>query len=121
MDFLKGKQRDDDLVSLAKFHTPSEAHSVRLLLQAHGIAATVHNEESNALFGTSLLGQTGLFSVEVFVKRAEFEEAKIIMDEVPAAAETLIPQWTCDCGENVDSGFSVCWSCGCDHPEANEA
>ena len=120
MDFLKGKQRDDDLVLLARFDSPPEAHSVRLLLEAHSIDATVQNEESNATLGGSIFGQIGLFRIELFVRRSDHAEAKIIMEEVPAAAEVLIPEWKCDCGETVDAGFSVCWSCGEPHPDESD-
>jgi len=117
MDFLKGKQRDDDLVLLARFDSPPVAHSVRLLLEAHSIDATVQNEESNATLGGSIFGQIGLFRIELFVRRSDHDEAKLIMEQVPAAAEVLIPEWKCDCGETVDAGFSVCWSCGEPHPD----
>ncbi len=120
MDFLKGKERDDDLVLLAQFDNPPAAHNVRLLLEAHSIDATVQNEESNASLGGSIFGQTGLFKVELFVRRSDFDEAKIIMEQVPAAAEVLIPQWQCQCGETVDAGFSICWSCSEPHPDEHE-
>ena len=111
MKFLKGKERDDDLVKLAAFNSSAEAHSVRVLLEAHGIHATVHNEESITMFGASMFGQPGPIGFEVMVQRQHLEEAKLIQ-EVPRAAEILIPDWTCACGETVDKGFSVCWCCG---------
>ena len=120
MDFLKGKQRDDDLVLLSQFDSAPAAHNVRLLLQAHSIDATVENEESNSVFGAPIFGQIGLFRIELFVRRSDLAEAKLIMEQVPAAAEVLIPQWRCDCGETVDAGFSVCWSCGESHPEESD-
>jgi len=57
---------------------------------------------------------------ELFVLRSDHAEAKLIMEQVPAAAEVLIPEWVCDCGETVDAGFSVCWSCGNPHPDESE-
>lgn len=121
MDFLKGKQRDDDLVLLAQFDNPPAAHNVRLLLEAHSIDATVQNEESSAVLGGSIFGQIGLFKVELFVLRSDYADAKMVMEQVPAAAEILIPEWNCQCGETVDAGFAVCWSCGEPHPEESES
>jgi hypothetical protein len=112
MWFLRGKQRDDDLVRLATFPESCAAHSLRILLEAHGIPATVTDEESSAVLGTFGLFEAGLVGVQVLVKRADYSEAKLIKEEVPAAAEVLIPQWICGCGEEVDCGFSLCWSCG---------
>lgn len=111
MRFFKSQPQDDDLVKLAVFSEPCAAHSLRILLEAHGIATSVTGEESNALGGTALF-ESGLVAVQVHVRRQDFDEAKLIMEEVPAASETLIPEWICQCGEQVDRGFSVCWSCG---------
>lgn len=113
MKIFSGKQRDDDLVTLARFTSSAAAHSLRILIEAHGIRVSVTNEESTSMMGTSIFGKHSPVGIEVCVFRCDLEDAQKIMQEVPAAAEILIPQWNCDeCGETVDSGFSVCWSCG---------
>ena len=109
MNILKGKERKDDLVELARFNDAMVAYSVRSLLESHGIKANVSDEQTNAVLGS---GSQSLIPVKVFVFRSDLAEAEIIMNQVPAAAEIMIPQWTCSCGNLVDEGFSVCWSCG---------
>lgn len=64
------------------------------------------------MFGGPLLHDIGLVGVEVLVRREDLNDAKLIMLEVPAASEVLIPAWHCACGAEVDDGFSICWSCG---------
>ena len=105
------REREDDLVTLASFTTGGEAHVLRLLLEANGIQAAVTGEESNATFGFGTATDPNVFGVKVLVKRMDVSEAQLIM-QVPAAADVLIPAWTCACGEDVDQGFAVCWSCG---------
>jgi len=114
------KTRDDDLVRLAVFQQPLDAHSLRILLDANGIKASVTGEESNATFGAVGLGDAGLVGVQVLVKRSDFDEATIIMNEIPAASDAIIPNWKCACGEDVDEGFGVCWSCGGNYPDDDD-
>lgn len=104
-------QRDDDLVTLASFTTGSEAHVLRPLLEANGIQSAVTGEETNATFGFGSSTDPNVFGVKVLVKRKDVSEARLIM-QVPAAADIMIPEWKCSCGEQVDKGFAVCWSCG---------
>ncbi len=105
------RERDDDLVVVASFTSGSEAHVLRLLLEANGIQAAITGEETNTAFGFGSATDTNIFGVKVLVKRMDISEAQLIM-QVPAAADIMIPAWTCTCGEPVDEGFAVCWSCG---------
>ena len=115
MKFFKFAKRDDDLVRLATFEHSMEAHSVRILLEASGIQATVTGEESNLTFGGFIgLGDAGLVGVQVYVKRTDLAMAKRVMLEVPSASNVLFPAWQCPCGAEVDEGFSICWACGKD-------
>ena len=112
MKFLKPPQREDDPVLLTTFSSPLPAHSLRILLEACGVQAVVTGEETNATFGGPVMSDLGLASVQIFVRRNDYEDARKIMLEVPAAAEILVSSWNCQCGAEVDEGFSVCWSCG---------
>ena len=112
MRFLEPPQRDDDLVLLSTFSSPLPAHSLRILLEACGVQAVVTGEETNAIFGGPVMSELELAGVQIFVRRNDLKDAKKIMLEVPAAAETLLPAWDCRCGAQVDEGFSICWSCG---------
>ena len=105
------RERDDDLLVIASFTTGSEAHVLRLLLEANGIQAAVTGEETNVAFGFGTGTDINVFGVKVMVKRKDLEEAQLIM-QVPAAADVLIPARNCRCGAEVDAGFSICWSCG---------
>ena len=91
-------------VRLAEFNNPMPAHSMRILLEANGIDAQVHGDFSAEI--------AGIDCVSVVVRESEWAIAQRIITEVPAAAEVLVPEWTCDCGATVDEGFQVCWSCG---------
>jgi len=94
----------EKFVKLAKFDSAIPAHSMRILLEANGIEAQVQGDFVAEIAGTD--------SILVIVREADLEIAKRVIVEVPAASEVLVPEWTCDCGETVDKGFQVCWSCG---------
>ena len=91
-------------VKLAEFDNAMPAHSMRILLEANGIEALVQGEFAIEIGGTD--------SVSVVVRETDLAIAKRVVVEVPAASEVLVPEWICDCGETVDQGFQVCWSCG---------
>ena len=93
----------DRLARVAEFSSSISAHSVRILLEAHGVKATVVGDVMN---------ETGLELVSVYIHANQIETARMIMRDVPAASEVLIPSWICSCGAEVDAGFHCCWSCG---------
>jgi len=76
------------LVVLSTFESSVEAHLFKNELENNGIRASVSNENSTAIFGATIGGDS---------------------------ENGLISEWTCNCGETVDEGFAVCWSCGADH------
>ena len=94
----------DKYVKLAVFDIAMPAHSMRILLEANGIDAQV--------LGDFVVEITGAQAVSVVVRETDLAIAKRVIAEVPAASEIMVPEWTCDCGETVDRGFQVCWSCG---------
>ena len=100
-------KRGSDLIRIATFNNSLKAHSLRILLEANGIQATVDGD-------TAI---DGFDPKHVYVSRENSELARQVMQEVPAASEILIPAWKCECEEQVDEGFHVCWSCGRPCPE----
>ena len=94
--------RSNRLVSVAEFRNALQAHSARILLEANGIPAVVMGDA---------ISEMGLDPICVYVHREDVELAQRVIQEVPAAAEVLIPEWICKCGEQVDAGFHICWSC----------
>ena len=48
----------------------------------------------------------------------DVKHAKRMVDEILAEDEDPIPAWTCECGESVDEGFFVCWSCQAEYKPA---
>ena len=81
------------------------------LNEDQGIDAKLSGHEASAL-GLALDGPD---EVEVIVQRSDFEKAKSIIEELETAVPDEIPAWNCKCGEEVDEGFGVCWSCGADY------
>lgn len=112
------KRQNEKLVVLATFDNSSEAHRLRAELEAHGIRASVSNENSANVIGASLFGKIAAISVEVLVLDADLERAVEIKNNyLNDRKETPIPEWTCECGETVDAGFSTCWACGAEYRE----
>jgi|688.fasta_scaffold166642_4 hypothetical protein len=112
------QRKNEKLVVLAKFDNPSEAHRLRAELEANGIRASVTNENSANAIGASLFGRIAAISVEVLILDADLERAVEIKNNyLNNRKETPIPEWTCQCGETVDAGFSTCWACGAEYRE----
>jgi len=108
-----------DLVQLAAFEQALDAYALHNLLAASGIASSITGEASNHALAATGLGFGGLIGVQIVVRREDLEPARLVMNEVPAASDVIFAEWTCVCGEDVDQGFSVCWSCGADHPDVD--
>ena len=100
--------KDHDLVRIAMFDSEPEAKILQITLIDRGIKATVSGDVS--AFGAT----GGGIGVRVFVRRIEVDEAKKIMSEL--AEEIPVAEWECKCGETVDEGYAMCWSCGAEHP-----
>jgi len=114
------KRQNEKLVVLATFDNASEAHRLRAELEASGIRATVSNENSANAIGASLFGRIAAISIELLVLDADLARAVEVKDNyLNNRKETPIPEWTCQCGETVDAGFSTCWACGAEHQETN--
>lgn len=102
----------DKLIVLATFENAMEAHCLRMELEQHGISASVSNEQSAQVIGASLFGRISAIWIEVVVLESDAERALLIKNKIqPEKDESIIPEWTCSCGETVDEGFGQCWSC----------
>jgi len=108
---------EGDLVRLAVFDRESDAILAKAVLEENQIHATVSGIEPSAL-GISLDGED---AIELFVLADDLERAQAIIETLADAseAEEPVPAWTCQCGEDVDEGFFVCWSCGSEYQSAN--
>src|SRR5436190_7116378 len=101
----------EKLTLLIKFENPFQADTARIALEEHGIKAFVENSESTRAMhyiGTALGG------VKVLVPASELSRAKELLESMKneAGVEFSTP-WICGkCGEDVEAGFEICWSCG---------
>ena len=91
--------RSHHLVSVAEFRNALDAHSTRILLEANGIPAVVIGDA---------ISEMGLEPISVHVHRENVELAHRVIQEVPAAADVLIPEWICKCGEQVVQDNLTC-------------
>ena len=107
-------QDGDKLVILATFENSVEAHLLCGELNEQEIEAQVGNETSSTIFGAGIAGSSNAFSIKVLVMKRDLEKALEIKAEFFARKSDdpmEIPEWNCKCGEVVDEGFAVCWSC----------
>ena len=103
---------DEAIVRLAEFETETSATLALAVLEDAGIKAMLSGLEPSAL-GRGLGGDEVL---EIFVPQGDLAKAQQLLGEIEAAdEEEEIPAWTCPCGEEVDAGFFVCWSCGAEY------
>lgn len=97
-----------DLVKLAEVSSPAEANMVKGFLAEHDVDVMIKGLDSSA-FGDALDGPD---AIEIFIQRADYDNANELLRELIEGDDQPIPAWTCQCGEEVDEGFFVCWSCG---------
>ena len=77
----------DDLVTIAKFETASEAHLARVTLDAEGIEAVVEGEDTAVALP---YGSMTFVSVDLLVREGDAPRAVAILGKIPAAAENLV-------------------------------
>ena len=108
---------DKELVTIARFEDELEAHMLRNELNNQGIPAMV---AGNNATGFGLDGISA--SVQVNVRKIDEELAKEFIKQLAEeeANAPTIEEWKCPCGETVDEGFYVCWSCGFDYEDLNQ-
>ena len=103
---------EPELYCVAAYEFEDEAHLARGHLESEGIECFVLGGDS-AGFG----GLTADATFQVVVNVGDHERAKQVIESAAGDEdETPIPAWTCACGEQVDEGFAICWSCGGDWP-----
>ena len=108
---------ENELICIANFNSETEATLALGMLAEQNIAANLSGLEPSAL-GLDLGGD---LLIELFVLESEREAAQQILAslENTDGDEESIPEWTCQCGEQVDEGFVVCWSCGAEYSDSN--
>jgi hypothetical protein len=105
---------ENEYVRLAEYDSETEATLAQAVLEENGIHATIAGLEPSAL-GLSLDGEL----IEIFVASSDVSQAQSLLENLAGAdQEDDIPAWTCACGETVDEGFFVCWSCGAEYKKA---
>ncbi len=102
---------DRNLVRLAAFEHEHEAVMLRNRLNDQGIPAWVSGGDGVNIFGAGLTA-AGLVGVDVNIPQIDLETAQAVLAELKKEEEIITPSWVCQCGEEVDEGFAVCWSCG---------
>jgi len=104
-------EEEHELVRLLVLDSEAQANFLKGFLADHGVEAKISGLEHSAL-GTDLEGPD---PIELFVTPSDFENAKSLVEELVDDGEDEVPAWTCKCGEQVDEGFFVCWSCGAEY------
>ena len=97
-------------LNLVKVFECEAEHEARLLesaLQEAGINAIITGLEASAL-GVALDGPD---VIQIMVDRPHAEAALALTEEFTVEEDEPVPAWTCQCGEEVDAGFFICWSC----------
>ena len=103
------------MVRLLVVESDVEANFYKGALEDNGINALVKGMGDSA-FGAALDGPD---EIELYVYSEDIEESKAIIMDLLDEDGDEIPAWTCSCGEDVDEGFGVCWSCGADYDAAS--
>ena len=110
---------DKNLVRLAAFEHEYEAILLKNNLNDNGVPAWVTGGDGVNTFGAGLTA-AGLVGVDVRIRKIDLEAARVILAEMEEDSSTNLPAWKCECGEDVDEGFAVCWSCGSEWDSKND-
>ncbi|MEL7497058.1 MAG: DUF2007 domain-containing protein [Planctomycetota bacterium] len=101
-----------NLKKIAETESETEAIMFRSVLEEAGIKGILVGLEASAL-GASIDGND---FIELLVNAEQADEASAIIEELTQDSQQEIPEWTCQCGEQVDAGFAICWACQADYP-----
>ena len=92
---------------------PTEAHLVRGLLEANGIAAEVHGESLFSTRGESPASADTLPTVWVTDEGDAARAQDVLAPYGPRPASNESTTWVCGtCSEKIESQFTECWRCG---------
>lgn len=97
---------------------PAEAHLVRGMLEANGIAVLVRGEDLFSVRGEVPVTPDTLPTVWV-LDEADASRAMSVLADAAArwTAASLEPAWTCAaCKEQIEALFTECWRCGATRP-----
>src|SRR5690606_8240612 len=87
-----------------------EAEFVRTLLEAQGIAATVHGANASTWL-SPLMGPA--VAPGVYVREADVSSATDLIQRYQQHDLPAGQPWTCRrCGEAIEGQFTQCWNCG---------
>lgn len=102
-------EQDEDLKRIFVCESELQARQAKEFLEANGFKAMVRGlDVGGSVFG----GAVDDPEIEIFIKASDFEDAKALVESMADDESEPVPPWTCDCGEDVDEGFEICWSCG---------
>ena len=101
----------EDLVTIAKYGNPQEASLLKAVLEDQGIRCYLIGSQSSDML--SIVG-TAVGGVQLQVTEHDAEHALSLLRELEDSKESRAHHaWVCSqCGEQVDGGFEICWSCG---------
>ena len=107
---------DERLVTVMTFGTPQEAAIAQGFLKNHGIESYVQGGEmATALFHVG----TALGGVQLQVAESQAERSRHFL-HTEFSAGGPVEAWICSkCGEDVDAGYEICWSCAEPHTSAS--
>ena len=92
-----------------------EAHFLRGLLEANGIEAFVHGEDSTAIRGHIPFSKKATLRVCVY-DAVRIDEAKTLISAYLEEKDSDGPAgepWLCpECQERLEAQFTLCWQCG---------
>jgi hypothetical protein len=98
---------------------PTEAHLVRGLLEANGIAAEVHGEALFSARGEAPATPETLPTVWV-LDDGQVSSAGTVLAEYGSSKGSVTGSdaaWACPaCGERIEFQFTECWHCGASRP-----
>ena len=98
---------DLDLKQICECDSEHQARIIESELAEDGIKAYITGLEASAL-GEAIDGPD---AIRIFVQAKQLDAAQALLAELNADDPEPVPAWTCQCGEEVDEGFYVCWSC----------
>ena len=107
---------ESDMVRLTAVESDVDANYIKNALAEENIQVVLAGHEASALG----MGLDGPDQIELFVKKDELDKATKFVEELMDDDAEPIPAWTCKCGEEVDEGFGICWSCGAEFEGESE-
>ncbi|MEJ2619673.1 MAG: DUF2007 domain-containing protein [Candidatus Thiodiazotropha sp.] len=105
------------MIELFQAENRLQAQMLKDYLQAQGIETVILNDHLSGAVGEL---PANIFPTLWLLDGQNLSKAKQLKEQFFSLPQTNVAAWRCPaCGEQIDSGFEICWNCATPGPKDN--